>query len=383
MYMEKLKVMSVFGTRPEAIKMVPLIKELSKNENIESTVCVTAQHRQMLDQVLNIFEIKPDYDLDIMKQSQTLTYITSAVITEMAGVFKLAKPDLCLVHGDTTTTFATSLAAFYSGVRVGHVEAGLRTNDKYQPYPEEMNRRLTANLADLHFAPTSVSKGNLLRENIPGENIFITGNTAIDIIKDTVKKDYVFGLPLLNRLDFGKKIITMTAHRGENIGEGIANICRAVLRIVQENTDVELVYAVHLNPAVRRTVFEILKDKPRIHLIDPLDIMDMHNLMSRSYFIYTDSGGLQEEAPSMDKPVLVLRNVTERPEGLAAGTLLLAGVKEDEIYKSASLLLTDKKLYEKMANAKNPFGDGMASSRITQAILFSYEKAERPADYVV
>ncbi|MDR1687312.1 MAG: UDP-N-acetylglucosamine 2-epimerase (non-hydrolyzing) [Clostridiales bacterium] len=381
--MEKLKVMSVFGTRPEAIKMVPLIKELSKNENIESTVCVTAQHRQMLDQVLNIFEIKPDYDLDIMKQSQTLTYITSAVITEMAGVFKLAKPDLCLVHGDTTTTFATSLAAFYSGVRVGHVEAGLRTNDKYQPYPEEMNRRLTANLADLHFAPTSVSKGNLLRENIPGENIFITGNTAIDIIKDTVKKDYVFGLPLLNRLDFGKKIITMTAHRGENIGEGIANICRAVLRIVQENTDVELVYAVHLNPAVRRTVFEILKDKPRIHLIDPLDIMDMHNLMSRSYFIYTDSGGLQEEAPSMDKPVLVLRNVTERPEGLAAGTLLLAGVKEDEIYKSASLLLTDKKLYEKMANAKNPFGDGMASSRITQAILFSYEKAERPADYVV
>jgi UDP-N-acetylglucosamine 2-epimerase (non-hydrolysing) len=381
--MEKIKVMSVFGTRPEAIKMVPLIKELSLNENIESIVCVTAQHRQMLDQVLNIFGVKPDYDLDIMKQSQTLTYITSAVITEMADVFKEAKPDLCLVHGDTTTTLATSLAAFYSGVRVGHVEAGLRTNDKYQPYPEEMNRRITANLADLHFAPTSVSKGNLLRENIPAENIFITGNTAIDIIKDTVKKDYVFGLPQLNRLNFGKKIITMTAHRGENIGEGIANICRAVLRIVRENEDVELVYAVHLNPAVRRTVFEILKDKPRIHLIDPLDIMDMHNLMSRSYFIYTDSGGLQEEAPSMNKPVLVLRNVTERPEGLAAGTLLLAGVKEDEIYKSASLLLTDGQLYEKMANAKNPFGDGKASSRITQAILYSYGAAERPADYVV
>lgn len=381
--MKKLKVMSIFGTRPEAIKMAPLIKELEKNDGIKSVVCVTAQHRQMLDQVLNIFKITPDFDLNIMKESQTLTLITTSVLNSLADVFNEVKPDICLVHGDTTTTFAASLASFYAKVKVGHVEAGLRTYDKYQPYPEEMNRLLTARLADIHFAPTKNSRENLLKENIPAEQIFITGNTAIDAIKNTVEKEYTFNEPVLNRLDYNKKIIAMTAHRTENIGDGIKNICNAALRLVNDNEDVELVYSVHLNPAVRKTVFSILADKPRIHLIDPLDTKDMHNLMSRSFFILTDSGGLQEEAPSMNKPVVVLRNVTERPEGLKAGTLMLAGVNEDEIYKNASMLINDKALYKRMAEAKNPFGDGNASNRIVAAILYSFGLGEKPEDYSI
>lgn len=382
--MKKIKVMSIFGTRPEAIKMAPLTMELQKNENIESRVCVSAQHRQMLDQVLAVFRITPDYDLNIMKENQTLTSITTSVLNSLTDIFKDEKPDLCLVHGDTTTTFAASVASFYMGVKVGHVEAGLRTYDKYQPYPEEMNRRLTGCLADIHFAPTAASKENLLKENIPADSIYITGNTAIDALKNTVEENYTFSESLLNKLDFSRKIITMTAHRRENLGEGLENICRAALRLVNDNEDIELVYAVHLNPAVRKTAFEILANKPRIHLIEPPDVKDMHNLMSRSYFIFTDSGGLQEEAPSMNKPVIVLRNVTERPEGLKAGTLLLAGVKEDEIYQNASRLIYDKDLYTKMAEAKNPFGDGTASRRIVDAILYSFKLTDkRPEDYTI
>jgi len=380
--MDKIKVMSIFGTRPEAIKMAPLILELGKNEYIESIVCVSAQHRRMLDQVLEVFAIKPDYDLNIMKENQTLTSITTAVLNDLARVFDAAKPNLCLVHGDTSTTFAASLACFYAGVKVGHVEAGLRTLDKYQPYPEEMNRRLTAALSDLNFAPTVNSKKNLLKENIPEDSVFITGNTAIDALKYTTKEQYTFCEPKLNNIDFAKKIIVMTAHRRENLGEGISAICAAALRLVNDNAAAELVYPVHLNPAVRKTVYRILADKPRIHLTEPLNITDMHNLMSRSYLILTDSGGLQEEAPSWNKPVLVLRNVTERPEGLEAGTLILAGVKEDDIYNNASKLLHDKVLYQQMAEAKNPFGDGYASRRIADAILYYYGiTKKRPEDY--
>ncbi|GHU50517.1 putative UDP-N-acetylglucosamine 2-epimerase [Clostridia bacterium] len=379
--MDKLKVISVFGTRPEAIKMAPLVKKLE--EHTESVVCVTAQHRQMLDQVLDIFGISPKYDLDIMKEGQTLSGITSAVTNGLCGIFEKEKPDLCLVHGDTTTTFAAALASFYSHVKVGHVEAGLRTYDKEQPYPEEMNRQLVGRLADLHFSPTKAARENLLGEHTPRESIFVTGNTAIDCIKNTVRKDYVFGEKTLNNLDFSRKIIAMTAHRRENLGEPLENICRAARRIVDEHADAELVYAVHLNPAVQKTVHALLDSHPRIHLVDPLDINDMHNLMSRSFLIFTDSGGIQEEAPSFNVPVLVLRNVTERPEGVAAGTLLLAGVNEDEIYAAASRLFGDKTLYEKMQNAKNPFGDGNASARIVQAVLYSFGRANtRPDDYL-
>jgi len=382
--MKKLKIMSVFGTRPEAIKMAPLIIELNKhNDSVEQIITVTAQHRQMLDQVLDAFSIKPHYDLNIMKESQTLTSITSNVLNHIKGVFEDAKPDICLVHGDTTTTFTTGLAAFYAGVKLGHVEAGLRTLDKLNPYPEEMNRRLTACLADYNFAPTFTSKANLLKENIPAERIFITGNTAIDTLSYTVKKRYTFTERALNNLDFSKRIIVMTSHRRESLGGGIASVCKAALRIVNDNSDVELVYAVHLNPAVRGTVFEILSGKPRVHLTDPLGITDMHNLISRAYMVMTDSGGLQEEAPFLGKPVLVLREVTERPEGLKAGGLMLAGVNEDAVYEKAALLLSDGELYERMSRAKNPFGDGQASKRIAGAILYSYGLTdEKPEDYL-
>lgn len=383
--MNKIKVMTIFGTRPEATKMAPLINVLNKNENIEQITCVTAQHRQMLDQVLDIFSLKPDYDLDIMQQRQTLTDITTRALKGLEQVMSDAKPDLVLVHGDTTTTFAGALAAFYSKIKLGHVEAGLRTYDKFQPFPEEMNRKLTGSLADLHFAPTRLAKEHLLLENVNEDSIFITGNTAVDCLKTTIEKDYKFDLDVLNNIDYkNKRVITMTAHRRENLGKPLENICNAVLRLVNDNDDVEVVYAVHFNPAVQEVARRILGGHNRIHLTDPIDMKDMHNLMSRSFFVMTDSGGLQEEVPSMGKPVLVLRNVTERPEGIEAGTLKLAGVDEEQIYSMADEILNNNDVYTKMANAKNPFGDGFASERITDAILYHFGFVKkRPDDFLI
>ncbi len=381
--MDKIRVMSVFGTRPEAVKMAPLVKELEKHQAIESLVCVTAQHREMLDQVLELFDIKPDYDLDIMKQRQTLTGITNRVLEGLDKVFEEAKPDIVLVHGDTTTSFAAALAAFYKQIKVGHVEAGLRTYNKYEPFPEEMNRKLTGSLADLHFSPTPLAKENLLREAVSQEHIYVTGNTVIDALKTTVEEDYKFTVEELNTIDYAKKrVITMTAHRRENLGKPLENICEAIKEILLENEDTELVYAVHKNPAVREVAFGILGDLPRVHLVEPLDLKDMHNLMKRSYLVLTDSGGLQEEVPSLGKPVLVLRNVTERPEGIEAGTLKLAGIEKETIHELTAELLTDEAVYTKMAQAKNPFGDGEASRRIVEAILYEFNKADaKPADY--
>lgn len=383
--MDKIKVMSVFGTRPEAIKMAPLVKELEKTPEIESIVCVTAQHREMLDQVLEIFDLHPQYDLNIMQARQTLAGITTRALTGLEEVMGKEKPDIVLVHGDTSTTFAGALAAYYNQVKVGHVEAGLRTYDKYQPFPEEMNRRLTGALTDLHFAPTPLAKEHLLKENIGEDGIFITGNTVIDALAHTIEEDYTFTVEELNKIDFkGKRVIAMTAHRRENLGEPLRNICLAVKRLVEEYPDVEVVYAVHKNPAVVEPVHEILGGNDRIHLTDPLDLKDMHNLMCRSFFVMTDSGGLQEEVPSMGKPVLVLRNVTERPEGVEAGTLKLAGTEEDVIYRMAKELLDDQEEYEKMAQAKNPFGDGQASRRIVESILYAFgKKKDRPDEYVL
>ncbi len=316
MQKDMIKVMSVFGTRPEAIKMAPLVKVLEQTEGIESIVCVTAQHREMLDQVLEIFDLHPKYDLNIMQSRQTLAGITTRALTGLEEVMAEEKPDIVLVHGDTSTTFAGALAAYYNQVKVGHVEAGLRTYDKYQPFPEEMNRRLTGALTDLHFAPTKLAKEHLLKENIDADGIFITGNTVIDALAHTIEENYTFHEEELNTIDFkGKRVIAMTAHRRENLGQPLENICHAVKRIVEDFPDVEVVYAVHKNPAVVEPVHRILGNNPRIHLTDPLDLKDMHNLMCRSFFVMTDSGGLQEEVPSMGKPVLVLRNVTERPEG--------------------------------------------------------------------
>ena len=382
--MDKIKVMSVFGTRPEAIKMAPLVKALEKEELTESIVCVTAQHREMLDQVLNDFKIVPDYDLNIMKAGQTLEDITVRALTGIGEVIRKERPDIVLVHGDTSTTFAASLAAYYNQTKVGHVEAGLRTYDKYQPFPEEMNRRLTGAMADLHFSPTSLARENLLKENIDRDIIFITGNTAIDALKTTIDNNYVFTVEELNKIDYkAKRVITVTAHRRENLGEPLENICNALKKIVDNYDDVELVYAVHKNPAVSNTVHRILGGNDRIHLLDPLDLRDMHNLMNRSFMVMTDSGGLQEEVPSMGKPVLVLRNVTERPEGVEAGTLKLAGTDTDTVYTMAKELLENKEEYMKMAVAKNPFGDGNASERIVNAILYSFGKiSKRPEDYI-
>ena len=381
--MKKIKVMSVFGTRPEAIKMAPLVKELEKTEGIESIVCVTAQHREMLDQVLETFELTPEYDLNIMKERQTLTGITSRALQGLEKVMEKAKPDLVLVHGDTSTTFAGSLAAYYHQIKVGHVEAGLRTYDKYQPFPEEMNRKLTTGLADLHFAPTSLAKEQLLKENVTEEDIFKTGNTVIDALKTTIEENYTFAEDLLNHLNYkDKKIITMTAHRRENLGQPLENICNAVARIVEEFDDVEVIYTVHKNPAVREIATKILGKYESVHLIEPLEMKDMHNLMKRSYLVLTDSGGLQEEVPSLGKPVVVLRNVTERPEGVDAGTLKMAGIEEEDIYHATKDLIIDQELYTKMAKAKNPFGDGEASARIVAAIQYYFkQKEERPEDY--
>lgn len=379
--MKRIKVISVFGTRPEAIKMAPVIKELEKRPEIDSVVAVTAQHRGMLDQVLEIFGIKPDYDLNIMKQRQTLVDITSNVLTGLYGVIQEEKPDIVLVHGDTTTTFAGALASFYNQVPVGHVEAGLRTYDKYSPFPEEMNRRMTTSIATLHFAPTVMNKNNLLKENINEKDIFITGNTVIDALKTTVKDDYKFADETVASLDFSKKVIVVTAHRRENLGEPLKNICRALKRIAEDFSDeVQIVYPVHLNPAVREVAFDILGNIDNVHLIDPLDVCELHNLMARSYMILTDSGGLQEEAPSLGKPVLVLRHETERPEAIAAGTVKLAGVIEDDIYLMARTLLTDSEAYNMMAHSVNPYGDGKASERTVDAILYHFLNQKRPDD---
>lgn len=379
--MSKIKVMTVFGTRPEAIKMAPLVKELVKSDILDSQVCVTAQHRQMLDQVLDIFQIKPDYDLNIMQDRQTLIDITTRAVEGLYNVFQESKPDMILVHGDTTTTFAASLAAFYAKVKVGHVEAGLRTYDKYSPYPEEMNRKLTGAIADLHFAPTVANKENLLKENVDEKNIYVTGNTVIDALSSTVMTDYKFSDSILKNYDFGKKrVILVTAHRRENIGQPLENICTALRRLCEDVPDISIIYPVHLNPVVRETANRILGGHERIHLINPLNVQDMHNLMNRSTLIMTDSGGLQEEAPSLGKPVLVLRNETERPEAVKAGTVKLLGTDSEVVYKEARLLLDDSSEYQRMARAINPYGDGQASRRITEALIYYFKLSDKKPD---
>ncbi len=377
---EKIKVMVVFGTRPEAIKMCPLVLKLREHENIETVVCVTAQHRQMLDQVLKAFEIEPEYDLNVMKDKQTLTHITSAVLEGMYDVINKEKPDLILVHGDTTTTFSAALASFYCKTKVGHVEAGLRTYDKYSPYPEEMNRRLVTNLADLYFAPTQNNKANLLREMINEGTIYVTGNTVIDALKTTVKENYTFTHPVLSKIDFNKKVIFMTAHRRENLGEPLQNICNAVKEIATKFKDIEVVYPVHLNPAVQDVATKTLGEVKNVHLIEPLDVITTHNLMNRSYMVMTDSGGIQEEAPSLGKPVLVLRTETERPEAVTAGTVKIVGTDKNTIIEEATKLLTDEKAYAEMSKAANPYGDGNACERIVEAILYYFGKNEKRPD---
>ena len=362
--------MSIFGTRPEAIKMAPLVKELEKQNQVESIVCVTAQHREMLDQVLDIFDIQPDYDLDIMQDKQSVTGITTRALQGLESVIQECKPDLVLVHGDTSTTFAGALAAFYNKVKIGHVEAGLRTYNKHEPFPEEMNRVLTTSLADLHFAPTETAKENLLKEGISEDIIFVTGNTVIDALQYTLDDSHRFTEPILNEIDFrNKRVITVTAHRRENLGKPLKEICRAIYEIAEEYTDVQIVYPMHKNPIVREIVNSILGSHPSVHLIEPVNIKDMHNLLNKSYFVMTDSGGLQEEVPSMGKPVLVLRNVTERPEGVEAGTLKLAGTSRECILNLAKNLLDDQNNYSSMAKAINPFGDGRASKRIVASIV--------------
>ena len=369
---ERLKVMTIFGTRPEAIKMAPLVLELQKHpEKIESIVTVTAQHRQMLDQVLSIFGITPDFDLNIMKDRQTLIDVTTRGLEGLDKVMKEAKPDIVLVHGDTTTTFIASLAAFYNQIPVGHVEAGLRTWDKYSPYPEEMNRQLTGVMADLHFSPTAKSATNLQKENKDESRIFITGNTAIDALQTTVKEKYSH--PVLEKIG-NDRLVLMTAHRRENLGEPMRNMFRAIKRLVDKHEDVQVVYPVHMNPVVREIANEILGEHNRIHLIEPLDVIDFHNVAARSYLMLTDSGGVQEEAPSLGVPVLVLRDTTERPEGIEAGTLKLAGTDEETIFGLADELLSDKEAHDKMAKASNPYGDGRASERIVEAILQHFNK---------
>ncbi len=364
-----MKVMSVFGTRPEAIKMCPLVKQLEKENGIESIVCLTGQHKEMLYQVIDIFQTKVDYDLEIMRPKQTLTTITTSVLERMEEVLQKEKPDIVLVHGDTSTSFVAALACFYQQIPVGHVEAGLRTFDKWSPFPEEMNRSLTCRIADLHFAPTQNNKQNLWNENVK-EGVFVTGNTVIDAFSTTVKEDYAFKDEELQKIDFlGKRCVLMTAHRRENLGEPLENICRAVKRLAAAYPDIEVVYPVHMNPVVCETAERILGECGNIHLIRPLDVEDMHNLMARSYLVMTDSGGLQEEAPACGVPVLVLRTETERPEAVEAGTVKVVGVDEDVIYRNAVLLLDDKNAYDAMAKAVNPYGDGHASERIVKILL--------------
>ena len=372
-----MKVMSVFGTRPEAINMCPLILELQKHSEIESVVCLTGQHREMLHQVMKIFKIEAQYDLNIMQPKQTLTTIAVRILEKFEEVLKMEKPDIVLVHGDTSTSFLAALAAFYQQISVGHVEAGLRTYDKYSPFPEEMNRSLIGKIADLHFAPTQNNKNNLEKENIIN-NVYVTGNTVIDTFQTTVKEGYQYKDSDLQKIDFSdKRCILMTAHRRENLGQPLVNICRAVKRMVEEYSDIEVVYPVHMNPAVRDTAAEILGNMDRVHLIHPLDVEDMHNLMSKSYFVMTDSGGLQEEAPACGVPVLVLRTETERPEAVEAGTVKVVGVEEENIYKEAKVLLTEKDSYHQMAHAVNPYGDGHSSGRIVKHILEWHKEISR------
>ncbi|MBT8920590.1 non-hydrolyzing UDP-N-acetylglucosamine 2-epimerase [Lactobacillus delbrueckii subsp. bulgaricus] len=379
--MQKIKVMTVFGTRPEAIKMAPLVLKLISDDRFWPVTVVTAQHREMLDQVLEIFKIQPDYDLNIMQPQQTLADITTRVLTALSQIIQEEKPDIVLVHGDTTTSFAASLAAFYQQTPLGHVEAGLRTWNKYSPFPEEMNRKLTDVLSDLYFAPTSVSRANLLKEGHPEKNIFVTGNTAIDALAQTVQADYQH--EVLDKIGQGKRIILVTMHRRENQGEPMRRVFKAMKDVVDQTDDVEIVYPVHLSPRVQEAAKEVLGGDPRIHLIKPLDVVDFHNLAKRSYFIMTDSGGVQEEAPFLGKPVLVLRDTTERPEGVKAGTLKLVGTEEDAVKAAMLELLTDPAAYQQMAEAKNPYGDGQASDRILDDIAwyFAGKKGPKPADF--
>jgi len=381
--MEKLRIMSVFGTRPEAIKMAPLVKELAMREEIESICCVTAQHREMLDSVLEVFDLKPDWDLDIMTPRQTLSTITSKCLLGMDEAIDTLKPDMILVHGDTSTTFAGALSAFYHKVKVGHVEAGLRTYDKYSPYPEEMNRKLVTSIADLYFCPTENNRTNLARESVT-EGVFVTGNTVIDALKTTVRKDYHFTTEGLNELPYDtKKIILVTCHRRENYGRPMEDIMSALAHIAKTHDDVELVYPVHLSPVVQEVAHRHLDGIKNVHLIAPLAADEMHNLMDRCYMVMTDSGGLQEEAPALGKPVLVLRRETERPEAVLAGTVKLAGVAYEDIVSMAHELITDVDAYRAMARAVNPYGDGNACKRIADAILWYYGKGEKPSDFVV
>lgn len=364
-----MKIMTVFGTRPEAIKMAPLVKAMNADPDIESVLCVTAQHREMLDQVLSLFELVPDYDLNIMKPNQTINMITANVIMGLEEILKKEQPDMVLVHGDTTTTFATALAAFYNQTKVGHVEAGLRTYDKYSPYPEEMNRVMTGHIADLHFAPTMRNRQNLLNEAIDEGDIYITGNTVIDALLDVTSKPYEFEDETLKALDFeGKRVIAVTCHRRENLGENMEHIFGAIRRIADEFDDVEIVYPVHLNPKVRDIAGRILSGAKNVHLIEPLTYQPFSNLMAKSYLIVTDSGGIQEEAPALGKPVLVVRKETERPEAVEAGTVKLAGVEEEAIYKMMKTLLTDADAYREMEHAANPYGDGHAVERIIKIL---------------
>ncbi len=381
--MKKLRVMSVFGTRPEAIKMAPVVLELCKfPDAVESIVAVTAQHREMLDQVLNLFNIRPDFDLNIMSEEQTLFDITSRALLGLDKVLTAAKPDVVLVHGDTTTTFAGALAAYYHQIEVGHVEAGLRTLNKFSPYPEEMNRRLTGALADLNFAPTATAKQNLLRENVPAEKIFVTGNTVIDALYQTVRADFNFPNKL-SHVDFGKRIILVTTHRRENLGEPMRNVYKALKNLVEDFPDVEIIFPVHKNPKVREVVNSELGGLDRVFLTDPLDYEPFANLMNRATLILTDSGGVQEEAPALGKPVLVLRDTTERPEAVDAGTVKLIGTNQDKVYSAAKILLTDTTEYRKMAEARSPYGDGHAAQRIVKALLWRHEfSATRPAEFI-
>lgn len=361
-------VMSIFGTRPEAIKMLPLVLKIQQDPRLKSLVCVTAQHREMLDQVLEVFDVKPDYDLNVMLPHQTLTTITTGVLQGLEGILAQARPDIVLVHGDTTTCFVAALAAFYQKIPVGHVEAGLRTNDIYSPFPEEMNRSLVGKLATLHFAPTRLNVENLAKENIK-KNVYLTGNTVIDAVLSIAQPDYVFQEPALREIDFDSmKTVLMTAHRRENLGAPMVNIFEAVLEITARHPDIQFIYPVHKNPAVREPAFQLLGNNPRIHLIEPIGVSDMHNLYKKCYMILTDSGGLQEEAPTFGKPVLVLRTETERQEAVEAGTAKMVGVNKEDIIREAERLIEDKTEYERMAHTQNPYGDGHASERICDAI---------------
>lgn len=378
-----LKVMTIFGTRPEAIKMAPVVKALEAADDMESIVTVTAQHREMLDQVLHLFSITPDYDLNIMSQGQTLYDVTCKALLGLQGVLKEAKPDVVLVHGDTTTTFVGALAAFYEGIPVGHVEAGLRTGNIYSPFPEEMNRKLTGAIGTYHFAPTSTSESNLLKENINPAHLYVTGNTVIDALQTTVQIDYTFKEELLNQIDYiNNKVILVTTHRRENLGDPMRNVYEAVRDIINEQADVEVIFPMHRNPKVRSIVQEVLGDMPRVHLIEPLEYEPFANLMARTYLIMTDSGGIQEEAPSLGKPVLVLRDTTERPEAVEAGTVKLVGTDKESVYRTATELLMNETAYLAMSNAVNPYGDGLASDRIVQALRHEFfEGQDKPTTF--